>query len=75
MPNSRIAMTEWDVGGWPSIAPNPAESARNWLLPPVALRKSPSAMGLRQTFPVQMNKIVFIQRKIQSESSTIFRQS
>jgi len=32
-------------------------------------------MGLRQTFPVQMNKIVFIQRKIQSESSTILRQS
>ena len=62
-PSSRIARTEWNVGGWPSIAPMPAETTRNSPRPLMAWRKSASAMGLRQTFPVQMNKIVFIPRE------------
>ena len=39
-----------------------------------ARRKSPSAIGLRQTLPVQINRMVFMPRKVQGESRTANRQ-
>src|ERR1019366_7482478 len=62
-PISFIACTEKCVGGWPSIAPRPAESTRKSPRPLTAWRNSPSAIGLRQTLPVQRNKIVFIKNR------------
>ena len=40
MPSSRMAWTECGVGGWPFIAPSPADSTRNSPRPFVARRKS-----------------------------------
>ena len=63
MPNSRIACTECGVGGWPSIAPMPAETTRKSPRPLHGLAEDASAIGLRQTLPVQMNRMVFIPRE------------
>src|SRR3989442_12408655 len=60
MPNSRSPRTACPLGGAPSTAPTPAESTRKSLRPFTAWRKRPSAIGLRQIFPVQTNRIVFI---------------
>jgi hypothetical protein len=68
-------VTECAVGGWPSIAPRPAESARKSPRPATARRKSASAIGLRQTLPVQMNKMVFIPPKLQIDLQMASRQS
>src|ERR1700753_2405032 len=62
-PISRMASTENCVGGWPSKAPRPAEMTRNSPRFLTAWRKSPSAIGLRQTLPVHRNKIVFIKNR------------
>src|SRR5690242_10498085 len=61
-PSSCNACTAYPLGGWPSIAPTPAENARKSPRPLTACRKSPSAIGLRQTFPVQTKRMVFIAR-------------
>src|ERR1043166_8483755 len=69
MPNSFTAWTAYGLGGWPSIAPRPAETTRKSPRPRTAARKMPSAIGLRQTLPVQIKRTVFIsgggQRRLQ----------
>jgi hypothetical protein len=62
-----MAVTECCVGGWPSIAPRPADRTRKSPRPAVARRNSASAIGLRQTLPVQMNKMVFIPLNLQGD--------
>src|ERR1035438_6608243 len=64
MPISRIACTEWGVGGWSSSAPRPADSTRNWPRPLTAWQNSPSAIGLRQTLPVHKKRMVFIKNRV-----------
>src|SRR5690242_16137595 len=46
------------------MAPRPADSTRNSPRPLTAWRKSPSAIGLRQTLPVQRKRIVFIKKRV-----------
>ena len=71
---ARIAVTEWAVGGWPSIAPKPADRTRKSPRPATARRNSASAIGLRQTLPVQMNKMVFIPPNLKIDSQNANRQ-
>src|SRR5579859_8139226 len=60
MPISRRAFTECGEGDWPSMAPKPADITRKSPRPFTAWRNRPSAIGLRQTFPVHKKRIVFI---------------
>ena len=58
MPSWRRTSTVCMLGGWPRMALTPALATRRSLRPATSLRKRPSAMGLRQTFPVQIKRMV-----------------
>ena len=59
MPSSRRASTAATLAGEPLGALTPAESMVMSFLLPTRDLMSPSAIGLRQMFPVQTKRIVF----------------
>src|SRR5512137_2631748 len=70
MSTSRIARTACSLGGTPAVAPKPADITRYSLRPLAAWRNNPSAIGLRQIFPVQTNKITFMTWLLTSDLAT-----
>ena len=56
---SCMARIAFPLGGWPSWAPTPADfTMRSASFSSMRHLNKPSAIGLRQTLPVQMNRIV-----------------
>ncbi len=62
LPLRRLA-TAYRLGGWPRTACTPADATSMSFRLPVMRRKSPSAIGLRQMFPVQTKRTFFTARE------------